>query len=319
MMTRLLTGVTRARTVVQRAVPVVPDATSTVVDPPVAEVVVTVPVDDVQSPARAAHQVTPDDAPAPSWPVPPVPSVPPVRASVIAPPRPAPGAGAADDIADGHAVGMPGADDAGDDADPGAGAGRGGFGRFLSPRGGDRAGFDVRNSWQIIAGSFLVPAGVVIILLAWYGAAHTRYVQQQIPYLVSGAFIGLGCMVLGGLLYWAHWLYRIYDQADLNHEEMMKAFEQTLRVVADRLTAGGPGSPAQPAPAAAPSSTVPRGPAPGGEEIAYVATATGSVYHEPSCPVVAHHGDGLRFLGLDDIGGMAPCRICLPRRATFER
>jgi hypothetical protein len=238
--------------------------------------------------------------------------------SVVAPPRP----GTADRAAaDGIAApaaptesAPPGAAGAAGAVDADAGSGGGRFGRLLPGRGGgDRAGFDVRNSWQVVAGSFLVPAGVVIILVSWYGAAHTRFVQQQIPYLVSGSFIGLGCMILGGLLYWAHWLYRLYDQADLNHEEMLKAFEQTLRVVADRLTAPEapltPAAPvaslATPTPAAAPGRTGTDG---------FVATAAGSVYHVPSCPVVAHHGDGLRVVGSGDVAGMEPCRICLARR-----
>src|SRR5437660_335195 len=70
---------------------------------------------------------------------------------------------------------------------------------------------DLRNTWQVAGGAFFAVLGLVIILLAWYGAAHTPYVQQQIPYLVSGSFVGLGLMVLGGLMYWAHWLYRMYD------------------------------------------------------------------------------------------------------------
>ncbi len=85
--------------------------------------------------------------------------------------------------------------------------------------------YDVRNSWQVIAGAILIPLGVVLILLGWYGAAHARVVQQQIPYMVSGSFIGLGCMIVGGLLFFGHWLYRIYDQADLQHEEQQRVLE----------------------------------------------------------------------------------------------
>ena len=114
-------------------------------------------------------------------------------------------------------------------ADPGAN-GRGGPDATRRARA--TGGVDLRNTWQVVAGSVLVPLGVVLILVAWYGSAHTPYVQQQIPYLVSGSFAGLGCMVLGGLLYWAHWLYRIYDQADLHHEEQLHALRETLLAVA---------------------------------------------------------------------------------------
>jgi hypothetical protein len=165
---------------------------------------------------------------------------------------------------------------------------------------------DLRNTWQILVGSILVPLGVVFILLGWAGAAHARVVQQQIPYMVSGAFVGVGCMVLGGLLYWAHWLYRIYDQADLHHEEQLRALEQALRAIAERtgpansVLAGG--AAAEATPSGGHGSAPPGG---------YVMTSFGSVYHLPDCPVVAHHPEGLRPLAPGESGGLEPCRICL--------
>ncbi len=49
---------------------------------------------------------------------------------------------------------------------------------------------DLRNSWQVVAGAMLIPLGVVFILIGWYGTAHARVVQQQIPYMVSACFVG---------------------------------------------------------------------------------------------------------------------------------
>ena len=228
----------------------------------------------------------------------------------------------------------------------------GGGGRFWrrdrarQPRGdGDKA--DLRNTWQVVAGSVLVPLGVAFILMAWYGAAHTAYVQQQIPYLVSGSFAGVGCMVLGGLLYWAHWLYRLYDQADQHHEEQLKVMMQTLRVLVERLPGASDGqvadfapsapgaaygtpsdvmgsysdapgagwAPAGGDPAERPGGALPNSlaPGPGGTSGgSYVLTPSGSVYHHPSCPIIAHHSEGLRVLGSGAVVGMEPCRICLP-------
>lgn len=200
----------------------------------------------------------------------------------------------------------------------GARRGGGGGGGPGNRRTGDRSGrLDLRNSWQILAGSVLVPLGVVFILIAWYGAAHTAYVQQQIPYLVSGSFAGVGCLVLGGLLYWAHWLYRIYDQADLHHEEQLRVLEQTLRAISERAGHVDPGGPS-PAPASSAlpgvlGATYPPAP-PGGRPSppSYVVTQSGSVYHLPTCPVVAHHPEGLRALAPARTAGFEPCRICLP-------
>ncbi|MHB8439366.1 MAG: hypothetical protein ACYDD4_09415 [Acidimicrobiales bacterium] len=187
-----------------------------------------------------------------------------------------------------------------------------GGGRSRPPRrrnnGGASGGIDLRNTWQILAGSILIPLGVVFILKAWYGAAHTAYVQQQIPYLVSGSFVGLGCLVLGGLLYWAHWLYRLYDQADLHHDEQLKMMEQLIRAVGEHGAGGAAGL--LPAPPSA-SQMVDTGETPSTPQ--YVVTPTGSVYHLPTCAVVSHHSEGLRVLGSGGVVDMEPCRICMPQ------
>jgi hypothetical protein len=158
--------------------------------------------------------------------------------------------------------------------------------------------FDIRNTWQIVAGALLMPFGVVVILLAWHGAAHARVEQQQIPYMVSGGFIGLGLMIAGGLLFWAHWLYRIYDQADLQHQELLEAL--------NRLTVGNGNSDDNGARSGA--AAAPRASARGGQ---FVATATGSNFHRANCSVVSGRR-GLRKISASEAEGMQPCRICEP-------
>jgi hypothetical protein len=158
----------------------------------------------------------------------------------------------------------------------------------------------VRNSWQVVVGSLLIPLGVVLILIAWDGAAHAKVDQGQIPYLISGGLGGLGCIVVGGLLYWGHWLYRIYDQADLHHQEQTRLMEQLIRALGATPTGGGGGAP----PAAAGDTL--------DESSAYYATASGSVYHRSGCPVIAHHPTDLRVLGASEVATLRPCQICDP-------
>jgi hypothetical protein len=163
--------------------------------------------------------------------------------------------------------------------------------------------FDLRNTWQVAVGSILIPLGFVIIIIAWYGSAHAKVVQQQIPYLVSGSFIGLGFVVVGGFLFFGHWLYRIYDQADIHHEERQRVLEQ----IAGALAA--PGMVGQPLGSSVPrvDSAPDQGPA---AAVTYFATATGTVYHQAGCAVIAHHPDDLRVLGASDLASMGPCQIC---------
>ncbi|HUZ43468.1 MAG TPA: hypothetical protein VMU63_03625 [Acidimicrobiales bacterium] len=166
--------------------------------------------------------------------------------------------------------------------------------------------FDLRNTWQVAAGSVLVPLGIVIVLLAWYGSAHTPYIQGQIPYLVSGSFIGLGLMVVGGLLYWAHWLYRIYDQADLHHMEQLQRDRQLFDLLEAVLARDPEGVVRARNTGATGSASAIKA------ESGLVTTATGTNLHRADCPIVARHRAGVRPVSAAEAKGRPPCRICQP-------
>lgn len=156
---------------------------------------------------------------------------------------------------------------------------------------------DARSTWPVAVGALLVPVGILIILLAWYGSAHTPYIQQQIPYLVSGSFIGLGLMILGGLMYWAHWLYRVYDQANLHHTIELQRQEVLFERLIEAVQSGRP-------------AAVVTSPDGSRALAGLVATATGSNAHLPDCPIVRRHPTGVRPLTIDQARAARPCRIC---------
>src|SRR5690242_5258054 len=60
-----------------------------------------------------------------------------------------------------------------------------------------------------IAGAVMLPLGLVVIILGWYGASNTPYQYDQLSYLVSGGLFGLGLTFCGGFLYFGAWLARI--------------------------------------------------------------------------------------------------------------
>lgn len=186
---------------------------------------------------------------------------------------------------------------------------------------------DARNTAQLAVGAILAPVGLVIILIAWYGSAHTAYVQQQIPYLVSGSFIGLGLMILGGLLFWAHWIFRIYDQADLHHKDAMEFQEKLFQRLIEAVAQPGLPDPIEPAhdpvlatagtrsnrrsgaastAAGRPVQPVP----PANGKVALVVTANGTSAHRPDCPIVARHPRGVRRLSVAEASEHKPCRVC---------
>lgn len=91
-----------------------------------------------------------------------------------------------------------------------------------------------RRSGRVLAtaGAVLVPLGVALILLGWYGAAGTAAVFEQVPYLISGGMLGLGCMVLGGLCYFAWWLERLVAEVRRQGEQHVAAVDRVRAEIA---------------------------------------------------------------------------------------
>jgi hypothetical protein len=70
----------------------------------------------------------------------------------------------------------------------------------------------------LLPGAFFVIAGFVFMFLGWYGASRTPRAIEQMPYLISGGFIGLGMVFVGGLLlasaFWMGMLQKFSEEAD---------------------------------------------------------------------------------------------------------
>jgi hypothetical protein len=105
----------------------------------------------------------------------------------------------------------------------------------------------------VAAAATLMVAGVVAVLLGWAGASQSTYVEEQVPYLISGGLLGVALATIGALLYFTHWLTVSIKEARArevtrraDHAELMEA----LRALAaptpptpggnDRGTARGP-------------------------------------------------------------------------------
>jgi len=95
-----------------------------------------------------------------------------------------------------------------------------------------------------VVGGFLMPLGLAVIGIGWYGAAHTGYVFEQIPYLISGGLLGLGLTFCGALIFFSSWLARLVElqrqQAELTrrlHERWQPgdATSPTRRQVVEAL------------------------------------------------------------------------------------
>src|SRR5579859_1958164 len=99
-------------------------------------------------------------------------------------------------------------------------------------------------------GGVMMPLGIVVIGLGWYGTAHSHYAYDQATYLISGGILGLGLTFLGGFLYFGAWLAKIgSDQRD-----SARQLADAMRVLADlmsRQSANGASVTGAPAPLAA--------------------------------------------------------------------
>ncbi|WP_203338477.1 hypothetical protein [Nocardioides limicola] len=139
------------------------------------------------------------------------------------------------------------------------------------------------------AGAVLLPTGLVVIILGWYGAAHTPYQYDQLSYLVSGGLLGVGLTFCGGFLYFGAWLARI--AAD--QRESAKRLSDTLLMLAEVTSRVASVS--------------------GPKEVAGipVIAGNGTTMHRRDCSLIAHRED-LTPVPEDEAGHLTACRLCNP-------
>ena len=59
----------------------------------------------------------------------------------------------------------------------------------------------LRNQWDRSTAVVAVVAGLIVLVAGWVGASGTRKVPDQIPYIISGAVLGLFLLGLGATLW----------------------------------------------------------------------------------------------------------------------
>src|SRR3954451_19126182 len=127
-----------------------------------------------------------------------------------------------------------------------------------------RSLFGQLDVWMLVAGSILMPLGVVLIVLGWIGASRTPLPFEQNDYLISGGVLGLALVIAGGFVYFGYWqTVRVRESREQAREltAALGRVEALLRS-GDSVTGGG-------------TATVG----------SFVATASGSIFHRPDCTV----------------------------------
>jgi hypothetical protein len=84
----------------------------------------------------------------------------------------------------------------------------------------------------LVLGGILAPLGVVGVLIGWYGASHTPYLFEQVPYLISGGLLGLSLVFIGCFMYFAHWLTELVKEQRAQSTAILAALERLQDEVA---------------------------------------------------------------------------------------
>lgn len=163
--------------------------------------------------------------------------------------------------------------------------------RVKGLRASSRLGVTGSDRWMLYVGGTLLPLGLVLVLLGWWGASHTVLVFEQIPYVVSGGLLGLGCVFAGGFVYFAYWLTLLVRESRTAREDLQAVLLRMESLLQEQ---------AAPAPRSAKGTPA----------VALVATKTGSMIHRPDCVAV----DGRTELRTVTAStpGLSPCRLCDP-------
>lgn len=146
-----------------------------------------------------------------------------------------------------------------------------------------RAGALLRKEQRAISALITLGAGVVFILLGWYGAAHTNILTEQIPYLISGGLLGLGLIIVAGIMASSAAIER-------DNRALREDIAGALAAMGRNVRVATPGSSAR----------------------VYLVPG-GRAYHVEGCPILEGK-DGIEETARADAegSGLAACKLCGP-------
>jgi hypothetical protein len=92
-----------------------------------------------------------------------------------------------------------------------------------------------------LAGIVLPFIGLLVIGIGWWGASGTKYVYQEIPFIISGGIFGIALVIIGATLFarfsvarlLRFWLARLVAEQQLQTDRAVEAIER----VAEAITA----------------------------------------------------------------------------------
>jgi hypothetical protein len=94
------------------------------------------------------------------------------------------------------------------------------------------------------AAAVLVVAGFVAIVISWRGAAATASIALQMPFVVSGAFAGLGLVVFGATLAHIELTRRLAAEEEAALRTIVDSAARTVISLRDTAPTSAPPAPA---------------------------------------------------------------------------
>lgn len=82
-----------------------------------------------------------------------------------------------------------------------------------------------------VLGAVAAPLGMLLIGIGWYGSAGSGLVFEQIPYVVSGGFAGLGFVFIGCTLYACWWITRSIREQRERHDAVVQKQDELIAAV----------------------------------------------------------------------------------------
>jgi hypothetical protein len=86
---------------------------------------------------------------------------------------------------------------------------------------------------MLFLGTLALFLGFAAIGLGWYGAAHSPYLFQEIPYVISGGLLGIALVVAGGCMILGSWVVRMLEEVQ-RAGSRLEAITTQLARAADR-------------------------------------------------------------------------------------
>jgi hypothetical protein len=149
----------------------------------------------------------------------------------------------------------------------------------------------MRRTWARLGGQLglgCIAAGLLVIGLAWNGAAGVDFVSGQVPYLLSGGALGLGLIVLGAAMVVVQ--NSRHDRSLI--EAQLKELNTAIARLANAVGGGGPGGHN----------------GGGGPQV----VLGRSSYHRPECRLAQGKDLPVSTIEAAEEEGLSPCRICQP-------